>query len=154
MNSKEITVEVTVEDPQGDISDPGISNTLYIVSDNSNLIGDVYIDKKTGIRMRGPVYFEPFILPNEVPENCPLQQSKEITGIKFLGKSITYSGADTWYPSWARDGYLYSPWTDGKLQNDFCQSGWADSVDAHTGQAKIIGKDPLNLIIESLRYFQ
>lgn len=150
INSKQVTVEVIVQDPRGRLSKPGISNTVRVNPDDSNLIGEVYIDPQTNIRMRGPVNFDPFVWPSEPPKDCPFPNSKDITGVEFLGTSITYTGADTWYPTWGRDGLLYSPWTDGKLADDFCQSGWADSVDADTGHAVIYGTDPLNLVVRSL----
>jgi hypothetical protein len=36
--------------------------------------------------------------------------------VAFTGRHAEYTGADTWYPSWANDGNLYSPWPDGKEQ--------------------------------------
>ncbi len=35
-----------------------------------------------------------------------------------MGFHSDYRFADTWYPSWAADGNLYSPWTDGPLLGD------------------------------------
>ena len=52
--------------------------------------------------------------------------------------------SDTWYPSWASDGNLYSPWTDGKVRD--LQSNSAGK-DATTGIATLIGDDPMNLTI-------
>jgi len=51
--------------------------------------------------------------PSSVPASCPFPQSKEFTGIAFTGRHAEYTQADTWYPSWADDGNLYSPYTDG-----------------------------------------
>ena len=58
---------------------------------------------------------------------------------------------DTWYPSWASDGNLYSPWTDGttegvtsvSIEND------TDWKIATTGNAVMIGDDPENLTIKN-----
>jgi hypothetical protein len=50
---------------------------------------------------------------------------------------------DTWYPSWAADGKLYSPWTDGFL-NGVKSASWSGEK-ATTGHAIIVGDDPLHL---------
>jgi hypothetical protein len=82
--------------------------------------------------------------PSEPPQDCPFDKSSAITGIEFTGRHIRYAQADTWYPSWASDGNLYSPWTDGSVgETDSTSFG----ADATTGHATIIGNDPLNLRI-------
>ncbi|MHC4498371.1 MAG: hypothetical protein ACYS21_04560, partial [Planctomycetota bacterium] len=67
--------------------------------------------------------------------------------------------ADTWYPSWAADGNLYSPWTDGwcpRLDGGREKSssngyrGDRTRRQATTGQAIMIGDDPVNLKIYSV----
>jgi hypothetical protein len=63
---------------------------------------------------RAPM-FQPFLWKSEPPADCPFEPSSEITGIEFLGIHSDYRFADTWYPSWAADGNLYSPWTDGPM---------------------------------------
>jgi hypothetical protein len=93
--------------------------------------------------------FEPFTWQSEIPEDCPFKQSKELTGIKFLGIKSGYHYGDTWYPTWASNDTLYSPWTDGKTKrldgyNDWSQS-WVDPVHITTGQGVIIGDDPLTM---------
>ena len=77
----------------------------------------------------------PYLWPPEIPETPPAE---------FKGQSVSYTAADTWYPSWASNDTLYSPFTDGtwgiwKLV--FSATG----PKAMTGQAKIVGNDPLNL---------
>jgi len=50
----------------------------------------------------------------------PLPQSKHFKGMRFTGKQRIYQEsihADTWYPSWAADGTLYSSYTDGEVKN-------------------------------------
>jgi len=49
------------------------------------------------------------------PAGSPFESSTELTGIVFTGRYAQYGHADTWYPSWAADGNLYSPWTDGEV---------------------------------------
>jgi len=90
----------------------------------------------------------PLVWKSEPDEGCPFEPSKDIRGIAFTGRHATYTDADTWYPSWADDGNMYSGWTDGEIGKESCHS--SGGAKAHTGNAKIIGDDPLNLIIQSL----
>ena len=62
----------------------------------------------------------------------------------FTGRHIRYANADTWYPSWADNGNLYSPWTDGTVGSVGSGSG---GKTATTGYATILGEDPLHLEI-------
>ena len=95
--------------------------------------------------------------------NIPFEKSTLLDGISFTGRHKNYTNADTWYPSWASDGNLYSPWTDGYITDggimetfDESHPGYAcNSLDwlgrkAATAQAKIVGDDPLNLNIINL----
>jgi hypothetical protein len=86
--------------------------------------------------------FEAFTWPSDPPRDMPFQQSKDITGIEFTGRNIRYANADTWYPSWASDGNLYSPWTDGEVNGVNSSSFGAKAT---TGFATIAGDDPLHL---------
>jgi len=52
------------------------------------------------------------IWPNTPPHDCPFPQSTHLPDLAFTGRYANYTNADTWYPSWASDGALYSPWTD------------------------------------------
>lgn len=88
-----------------------------------------------------------FIWLSSPPNDIPFEQSKELVGILFTGVHSDYRVADTWYPSWASDGNLYSPWTDGETYG--MRSG-SDGRDATTGQAVLIGDNPLNLKIKAL----
>ncbi len=92
--------------------------------------------------------FTPIIWKSEPPEDCPFKQSEDISGLEFTGHVSAYTHADTWFPSWASDGYLYSTWTDGSIDGENCNS-WSGSK-ARTGQARIEGDDPLNLKVVSL----
>ncbi len=82
------------------------------------------------------------IWPSQPPQDCPFQPSPSLKGLAFTGRHAEYTNADTWYPSWAADGNLYSPWTDGKVDKTSAFSGGKDPC---TGHAKIIGDDPLHL---------
>jgi len=83
---------------------------------------------------------------SSVPSDCPFPRSPSLTGLFFTGRHSDYRCGDTFYPSWASDGNLYSPWTDGKTDGVDCQS-W--QVPAKTGHAVMIGDDPLKLEIHN-----
>ena len=57
--------------------------------------------------------YPPMVWRSTPPADCPFPASKEITGITLLGVKSGFRFGDTWYPTWAEDGNLYSPWTDG-----------------------------------------
>jgi len=78
------------------------------------------------------------------PPGCPAPPSPLLKGLRFTGSHAEYADADTWYPSWATDGNLYSPWTDGKVSGVSCSSA---GKNARTGHAKIMGDSPLHLEI-------
>jgi|GEM_PF-4779213 len=96
-------------------------------------------------------------------KQSPFPKSDIFSSIRFTGQHKNYTNADTWYPSWADDDNLYSPWTDGYITDDTeyhdfddnvtgypCNSLDFDGRKAATAQAKIIGNDPLNLEIVNL----
>jgi hypothetical protein len=83
-----------------------------------------------------------FIFPSDAPADCPFSPSTTLAAPLFTGRHAEYEKADTWYPSWASDGNLYSPWTDGIVNGLLSMSEGAGST---TGKAKITGEDPLNL---------
>jgi hypothetical protein len=90
------------------------------------------------------------VWPDAAPADCPFAKSLLVGGVAFTGRHAEYTKADTWYPSWASDGNLYSPFTDGTVDKVLCFSsppgpgrgeGWV------TGNARIEGEDPLHLKI-------
>jgi hypothetical protein len=87
------------------------------------------------------------IWPSTPPADCPFPKSTVLTGLEFTGRQASYTDADTWYPSWALDGKLYSPFTDGKVGETTVSSG---GKEAATGHAVIEGEDPLNLKITAI----
>ena len=104
-----------------------------------------------------PTY--PGIWPSQPPADCPFTQSPDITGIAFTGVHSDYRCGDTWYPSWASDGNLYSPWTDGTTDGVHSWSSGFSNVGiindqgnpirkATTSQAVLIGDNPLKLEIK------
>ena len=98
------------------------------------------------------ITFPPIAWKSEPPADCPYPASREITGITMLGVKSGFHFGDTWYPTWAADGNLYSPWTDGctwRLDGSHeCSSSGGEN--ATTGHAAIEGDDPLNLKVYSL----
>ncbi len=86
----------------------------------------------------------PEVWPSRPPADIPFEPSKELTGIAFTGRHAQYSHADTWYPSWAANGKLYTPWTDGEV-NGVTSTSLGEK--ATTGYATILGDDPMNLKI-------
>jgi len=100
-----------------------------------------------------------FVWRSKAPADCPFAKSEELVGVLFTGVHSDYKFADTWYPTWAADGNLYSPWTDGSVprldggREKSSSNGYTGSRDkrqATTGQAVMIGEDPLNLKVYSL----
>ncbi len=103
------------------------------------------------------------IWPSRPPLGCPFAPSEAIRSLSFTGRSATYARVDTWYPSWADNDILYSPFTDGlfnpeagddaiRVSSD-CRNAWnqprGDGTSG-TGQARILGDDPLHLTVENL----
>jgi hypothetical protein len=80
-------------------------------------------------------------------EDSPFEPSQELIDIGFTGRYANYTGADTWYPSWASDGHLYSPFTDGWVQG---VHSWSQGENATTGHARIVGDDPMDLRIDNV----
>ena len=101
-------------------------------------------------------HFDAFVWKSETPSDCPFQQSKEFRQIRFLGVKSGFQYGDTFYPTWADDDLLYSPWTDGKTWRldgswDYSNSGYSGSKEhTTTGQAVLEGNDPENLVGYSL----
>ena len=105
-------------------------------------------------------HFKPFVWPSQPPADCPFKASEDIVDVAFLGVHSDYHVADTWYPSWASDGKLYSPWTDGSVprldgsrESSNSGHGGRPASMTTTGQAVMEGSDPLNLKIYSLGLF-
>jgi hypothetical protein len=103
------------------------------------LLGAVLLPGKTG---RAEANTSAGSWPSEPPDGCPFPPSEQITGLVFTGRHAEYTGADTWYPTWASDDNLYSPWTDGNV-NGLGSNSFG--TNATTGFAKITGADPLRL---------
>lgn len=98
--------------------------------------------------------------PSLCPILCPFPPSDEIRAVFFTGRHREYENADTWYPSWASDDNLYSPFTDGVVGGvkSYSAGSWEvpqgtlidifrGKAPPHptTGEAMISGDDPLSL---------
>jgi hypothetical protein len=85
-----------------------------------------------------------FVWPSVIPGDCLFPRSATLAGFFFTERHSDYRLADT-YPSWAIDGNLYSPFTDGQV--DGVRSGSGKGANAQTGHAVMLGDDPTELII-------
>ena len=101
-------------------------------------------------------FYQPMIWPSTPPADIPFSQSDLLKGIRFTGRHkeyTEYTDADTWFPTWAQDGDLYSPFEDGSVNvpgGGKIEADGAQGRKATQGYAKIIGSDPLNLSIVPL----
>lgn len=101
--------------------------------------------------------YKTFTWISEPPKDCPFEQSKSLVGIHFLGIKSGFHYGDTWYPTWASNDTMYSPWTDGTTERldgytEKANSGYTGKSNAFdsktnntTGQGVMIGDDPLTL---------
>lgn len=65
--------------------------------------------------------YAPFDWPSKPPADCPFEPSKDIVGITFTGRHREYTNADCWFPSWASDGNMYSPFSDPReVKSSWC----------------------------------
>jgi hypothetical protein len=87
------------------------------------------------------------VWPSQPPADIPFTASKELTGIAFTGRYARYGNADTWYPTWASNGNLYSSWTDGEVNGVHSSSAGSKAT---TGYATIVGDDPLHLTLTNV----
>ena len=92
--------------------------------------------------------FSPFIWKSTLPAKSPFKQSKQFTSLAFLGYKSGFHYGDTWYPSWAEDDKMYSPWTDGntwRLDGNWEEASSGTDERAATGNGVIEGDDPMTL---------
>ena len=82
--------------------------------------------------------------PSTPPPGIPFPPSLDLLGFEFAfgGMSIPPNiRADTFFPSWAADGLLYSGYTDGTVQG----VGSGSAGNGTTGMAVLHGDSPFNL---------
>lgn len=91
------------------------------------------------------------VWPSAPPAGIPFPASTDILDYELAwGANANYGNADTWYPSWAADGNMYSSWTDGSVDGKSSGSG---GHGATTGFATILGDDPFNLTLANVSTF-
>ncbi len=126
-----------------------------------NLICFQLFAQEYGVQsMEEPFRWTPSFLSND---DSPFLISEEFSGIIFIGRYRNYTNADTWYPSWGEDDRLYSPWTDGYIDDaqiyepfrEWHPGHACNSVNylgrkASTAQAIISGNDPMDLTITDI----
>jgi hypothetical protein len=93
----------------------------------------------------------PYVWPSQPPANCPFEMSKNFKALQLTGRHAEYAAADTWYPSWALDDRMYSPFADGAVNDARSFCGYPASAESskrpEAGFAVIEGDDPLRLSI-------
>lgn len=103
------------------------------------------------------IKYSPFDWISVPPGDCPFEQSKVFGGIRFLGIKSGFHYGDTWYPSWAANDTLYSPWTDGVTKRIDGMADKSNSGDGPrnnlTGAGVIVGGDPLSMKVFSIGTF-
>lgn len=99
--------------------------------------------------------FTPFVWNSEIPDDCPFKPSKKFSKVEFLGVKSGFRYGDTFYPTWAEDDLMYSPYTDGGCYRldgkwEYSNSGYSEDGMTTTGQAVLEGNDPTTLVVYSL----
>ncbi|MGB6220759.1 hypothetical protein [Haloferula sp.] len=130
---------------------PVLVNAVLCIGVSSTLAGaeriDIQRDTTTSAVQKAVDQTSGFLWKSEVPENCPFEKSIALKGVYFTGRASDYFAGDTFYPTWANDGNLYSPWTDG-ITDGLTSYSWRAGK-AETGHAVLIGDDPLSLTIRN-----
>ncbi|MBW7891549.1 MAG: hypothetical protein H3C48_11105 [Chitinophagaceae bacterium] len=106
-------------------------------------------DAQTVVIKPDTLTYPAFVWESTPPDDCPFEASRQLTGIRFTGLKGGFRYGDTWYPSWASNDTLYSPWTDGATRRvdgylDRSNSGNGPRLNV-TGAGVMIGDDPLSL---------
>jgi hypothetical protein len=99
------------------------------------------------------------------PHDCPLPRSQLLNGLQYTGRMTVREGADTWYPTWAADGNLYTPFADGVVKGQRSNCNRHESMTfepgiesnprsghgfvSTCGSAVLSGDDPFDLRIET-----
>lgn len=123
----------------------------YLLPPSSILLAAILFPAGTLCAGEKPPTEEPkgFTWPSATPADCPFPPSSALNGIHFTGRHGDYHCGDTIYPTWASDGNLYTPWTDGITDGVRCTSGGSMPNGFRTGHAVMKGDDPLNLEISN-----
>jgi hypothetical protein len=99
--------------------------------------------------MPNEINFDGFEWKSEPPADCPFEASTSLKKVFFTGRCSDYYMADTVYPTWAEDGHLYTPYTDGVTDGVRVSSGGGLETGFMTGHAVLKGESPLDLEIKN-----
>jgi hypothetical protein len=114
----------------------GLKLVCYLATALSAHAGQRLVDSPPPPGMRG------WNWPSTPPGDCPFPPSDTIRAVQLSGRHAAHTKADTFYPSWGADGRLYSPFTDGSVNE---VKSWSGGDTAVVGHAIIEGDDPLTL---------
>jgi hypothetical protein len=128
-----LAVLVTSLTVQG--AEPATASDTSAAKTNSVLSAPAEVPYLTG---RGTNY-QYFTWDTACPAGCPFSAS-QYRRLRFTGRWATYTGADTFYPTWGDDDVLYTQWTDGNI-------GSCGTASPSPGQCNAVGGDPLYLTI-------
>ena len=83
---------------------------------------------------------------NDPPRfECPFPQSGTFAAVGFTGKVWSGGKADTFYPSWGKDGHLYSCFTDGAVDGVRVSSRAKKDGRSRVAYLTIKGESPTGL---------
>jgi hypothetical protein len=107
-------------------------------------------EEQAGVRVAPmkPAIGSDGIWRSDPPNGCPFGPSEAFTALQFTGRHAEYVNADTWYPSWAADGDLYSPWADGSVSG---VTSYSSGMTSTNGSAEIVGDNPLQFQVVNPR---
>jgi hypothetical protein len=129
-----------------------LSATLFMIITFMNASAQVQAIKPDTMR------FKPLLWKSDPPSDIPFRRSGNLAGVVFLGYKSGYHYGDTWYPTWASNDTLYSPWTDGvtSRSDGFPENSSSGDGPDHniTGQGVIIGDDPMTIVSYSTGIFR
>jgi hypothetical protein len=97
--------------------------------------------------------YPPIDWPSTPPADCPFAPSTDLVGVTFTGRHREYTNADCWFLSWASDGNMYSPFSDGVVENTL-PDGTRERIRTigftDTAHGKVVGDDPMDLTVIGL----
>ena len=101
--------------------------------------------------IHGATDWKPWHVP--IPADIPFPWSTHLSRFMYDdAKNPQYGGADTWYPSWSKQGDLFTPWTDGTV-NGITAMSLGSPYNCSQGFARVVGEDPSNLTVTDVGTF-
>jgi hypothetical protein len=89
-----------------------VTTAVLSLAVSSALAAAAAAQQESGAKTPEPAIGSGHVWRSEPPAGCPFEPTQSVAAFGFTGRHAEYTKADTWYPSWAADGNLYSPWTD------------------------------------------